>query len=250
MMRLIFIFIAIILICSPIFAQSNQELWDQATELYDSADYIQALENYEKLLGRDIASPDLYYNIGNTYFRTNRLGYSIWAYRTALKFDPDFKQAESNLEFARSFNLDKIEHSDAGFIFDVWASLANMLSYNGFLVLFFVAWWGVAGLIIFLVLRGNIASWLHYLLIAAIIVAIFSATAAYSRIRTDRLARWGVIVVEAVDIREGPGEDFGRIEVGHEGLEFKIISSRENSYLIELGNGLKGWVEKEAALEI
>jgi hypothetical protein len=84
----------------------------------------------------------------------------------------------------------------------------------------------------------------------SLIVAIFSATAAYSRIQNDRLAKWGVVINSVVDINDGPGEDFNRIEIGHEGMEFKIISIRENSYLIELGNGLKGWIKKEAAIEI
>jgi uncharacterized protein YgiM (DUF1202 family) len=87
-------------------------------------------------------------------------------------------------------------------------------------------------------------------LIAAFILAIFSATAAARRIKIDRLTTWGVLVDDSADIREGPGEDYDRIEIGHEGLEFKILNEREDSYLIELKNGLKGWIDKRAVLEI
>jgi SH3-like domain-containing protein len=87
-------------------------------------------------------------------------------------------------------------------------------------------------------------------LIAGLIVAIFSVTAAARRIKVDRLTQWGVLVEGSADIREGPGEDFDRIEIGHEGLEFKILDERENSYLVELKNGLKGWIDKETVLKI
>ena len=58
------------------------------------------------------------------------------------------------------------------------------------------------------------------------------------------------MTVPSADIREGPGVDFERIEVGHEGLEFRILGQREKGLLIELENGLKGWVSLEAVLEI
>jgi uncharacterized protein YgiM (DUF1202 family) len=87
-------------------------------------------------------------------------------------------------------------------------------------------------------------------LIVVLLIAIFSATSAARRVSEDHLTHWGVLSQESADIREGPGADFRKVEVGHEGLEFKILGTRENSYLIELGNGLKGWVDKQAVLEI
>ena len=250
MRRIFLVTLAIFSISTSTFAVSNEELWIQAIDYYDTGEYEQARENYEKLIEREIISPELYYNLGNIYFKTGDLGYSIWSFRKALKLNPGLEQAKSNLEYVRTFNIDQIEKNGASFISDIWSFLANLLSYNAFLLLLFLSWWVSAAILVIIILKRNFTSWPYYLLMVSVIVAIFSATAAYSRIQNDRLAKWGVVINEVVDINDGPGADFNRIEIGHEGMEFKIISTRENSYLIELGNGLKGWIKKEAAIEI
>jgi hypothetical protein len=101
-----------------------------------------------------------------------------------------------------------------------------------------------------MIIRPGIRSLSYYLLIVSLIIAIFAAAASVRRIKLDRLTTWGVLTAPAAQIREGPGTDFEKIEIGHEGLEFKILGERESSYLIELANNLRGWVEKEAVLII
>ncbi|UCE65056.1 MAG: tetratricopeptide repeat protein [Candidatus Zixiibacteriota bacterium] len=236
--------------CSFCFAVDNETLWDQAAEFYDNGDYSSAINSYLMLIEKKHINSEIYHNLGNSYFKNGQYGRAIWAYRRALVLDPDLEQARTNLEFARSMNLDKIEVRGGGFITDIWDFLTGLFGYNEYLVAFTVTWWILGALAVLLIYRGNFASWPYYLLIAALIVAIFSATAAARRIKIERLTPWGVLIESAADIREGPGEDFERIEIGHEGLEFKILGERENSYLIELENGLKGWINKKAVLKI
>jgi tetratricopeptide (TPR) repeat protein len=248
------ILIAIPLVIIAVFevtlAEDNQSLWKQAADYYDQGSYSAAIEAYNKMLDRGFSSPELYYNLGNSYFKSNQLGRAIWSYRRALRLNPGFKQASDNLQIARTYNADQISIQKRGFILDFWDSLTGLFSANGYLVLFALFWW-VAGLLAaWRIVRLNGSSWPYYLLIVVVILAIFSATSAARREKEDHLTQWGVISQQAVDIREGPGADFKKIEVGHEGLEFRILGTRENSCLIELGNGLRGWVDKQAVLEI
>jgi tetratricopeptide (TPR) repeat protein len=231
-------------------AANNEELWRQAAEYYDAGQYRPAIENYQRLLERQFDNAQLYYNLGNAYFKAGELGHAIWSFRKALRLDPGFKQARTNLEYARSFNTDQVSIERRGFILDIWDFLSGLLSSNGYLIILSLAWWVAAALVIYKLIRLESPSWLYYLLIVPLVIIIFASASAVRRVNDDRLTRWGVILRESADIREGPGVEFNRLEVGHEGLEFKILSDRENSYLIELGNGLKGWVDKEAVLEI
>lgn len=231
-------------------AEDNQSLWKEAAEFYDQGKYTSAIDNYGKLLERGYINPELYYDLGNSYFKSNQLARAIWSYRRALRLNPGFRQAHDNLEYARSFNADQIALKKRGFILDFWGFLTGLSSANGYLVLFAIFWW-MAGLIAaWRIVRLNGSSWPYYLLIVIVLLAIFSATSAARRESEDRLTHWGVISQQAAEIREGPGADFKKIEVGHEGLEFKILDTRESSSLIELGNGLRGWVDKQAVLEI
>jgi tetratricopeptide (TPR) repeat protein len=243
--------VVIFAILSPYgFAVDNETLWNQAADHYDKGEYLSAVEDYGQLIEKGHVNAEIYHNLGNSYFKSGQFGRAVWAFRRALAIDPDLEQARTNLEFARGMNIDKIEFTGGGFIFDIWDSLTGLTGINGYLILFTVIWWILGTLTLLLIYRGNLASWPYYLLLAGLILAIFSATAAARRIKIDRLTSWGVLVENAADINEGPGKDFERIEVGHEGLEFKILGERENSYLIELENGLKGWIDREAVLKI
>ncbi len=235
---------------STALANTNEILWQEAAESYDRGDYSSALEKYGRILERGFSSSELYYNLGNSYFKSGKLGASIWAYRRALKLDPDMEQARSNLNYARAFNADKIEGRERGFTLDIWDFLTGFFTSNGYLIFFAAAWW-ITGLVAaFMIIKPGTTSLAYYLLIVSAIVAIFAAAATVRRVKLDRLTTWGVLTAQAAHIREGPGPDFQKIEIGHEGLEFKILGERESSYLIELGNSLKGWVEKEAVLII
>lgn len=235
---------------STALATANEPLWQAAAEAYDQGDYSSAIDNYSKILERGFSSEELYYNLGNSYFRSGKLGASIWAYRRALKLDPDMEQAKSNLRYVRAFNADKIEGGGGGFILDIWDFLTGLFTSNGYLLLLAGAWWIIGLLVAFMIIKPGNRSLAYYLLIVSVVIAIFSAAASVRRIKLDRLTTWGVLTVQAADIREGPGTDFQKIEIGHEGLEFRILGEREGSYLIELENNLRGWVEKETVLII
>jgi tetratricopeptide (TPR) repeat protein len=248
---LITVCVLVLAVLSPYgLAIDNETLWNQAAENYDNGAYQSAIDNYSRLIEKGYINAEIFHNLGNSYFKSGQYGRAIWAYRRALAIDSDLEQARTNLQFAREMNIDKIEVARGGFIFDIWDFLTGLLGYNGYLLLFTIIWWFSGTLLLIIIYRGRFASWPYYLLLAGLILAIFSATAAARRIKIDRLTSWGVLVENAADINEGPGEDFERIEIGHEGLEFKILGEREDSYLIELENGLKGWIDKDAVLKI
>lgn len=240
---------AVTLLAASALAADNQTLWKEAADNYDQGNYNAAVASYSRLLERGFINPELYYNLGNSYFKAGELGHAIWSYRRALKLDPGFEQARSNLAYIRTFNTDQIASRGRGFVLDIWDFASGLLTANGYLALLMLAWWTLAAIIIWRLWRGG-SAWQYYLLILPALIIIFSTASAARRINDDRLTRWGVLAQKSVDIREGPGEEFNKVEVGHEGLEFKILGTRENSYLIELDNGLKGWVDKKAVLEI
>jgi tetratricopeptide (TPR) repeat protein len=249
-MRRLIILLIVLFGVSLSVAAENQAIWKEAADHYDRGEYRAAINNYNMLAERGLNSSRLYYNLGNSYFKANQLGYAIWSYRRALLLDPGFKQAKSNLQYIRTFNTDQVDLRGRGFILDIWDFFSGLLSTSGYLLLLMLGWWALAALVVYKIVWPSSKSWAYYLLIVPAVIIIFSSASAARRISEDRLTHWGVLAIDSADIREGPGIEFNRVEVGHEGLEFKILGNRENSFLIELGNGLKGWVDKQAVLEI
>ena len=133
--------IAFILFQSAVLRADNRLLWDDAGASYDNGDYAGAAEIYRKLIEREAESPELYYNLGNSDFKSGNLGASIWAYRRALKLDHGMEQARVNLDYVRQFNIDKIEIKGAGFIDDIWGFVTGFMSANGYLVMLSFSWW-------------------------------------------------------------------------------------------------------------
>jgi len=72
----------------------------RAAKAYDAGDYATAIGAYEQMVGESVAHEALFYNLGNAYYRSGRLGAAIANYERALELDPGFENARENLEKA------------------------------------------------------------------------------------------------------------------------------------------------------
>lgn len=235
--------------CSMLLA-ADEEIWNRANAAYDQGDYNSAAENYTAYLERGHLLPEVYYNLGNAYFKQGKLGLAVASYHHSLKLNPSFKAARENLIFARSFAVDKVEEKPRGFLVDIWYNLVTILTPQANFGLSIFFYWLLCAAISMLLLNYGKRELVIYLVIIAAFMFILSATVTRFAINEERGAHWGVVIASAVDLRDGPGEEFEKIFTGHEGLEFKIISRRQNYCLVELASGLKGWIPQTSLTEI
>lgn len=246
--KLLFLFWFIFSI-SPLMA-SDDEIWNKANTAYDQGDYATATDNYISYLEHGHLLPEVYYNLGNAYFKQGKLGLAMASYHHSLKLNPSFKAARENLVFARSFAIDKVEEKPRGFLVDIWHSLTSLLTPQANFLLSIFLYWLLCAAISLLLLRYGKRELVIYLVIIAAFMFILSAAITRFAINEERGSTWGVVIVSSVDLRDGPGEEFEKIFTGHEGLEFKIISKRQNYCLVELASGLKGWIPRASLTEI
>ena len=97
MKKLIGIFICLTLLAD---AQNTGDLLGKAEKAYDSKKYKEAIESYEKLVNEGYKSYELYFNLGNSYFRDNQLGKAIYYYELARKAEPNDEDVRINLGIA------------------------------------------------------------------------------------------------------------------------------------------------------
>ena len=88
------------LISNNLLAQSPDDLMKSANKFYQDGNYQLAVESYQKILGQGFESGALYYNLGNAYFKTGKLGYAIFSYEKGLKIDPNDEDLSYNLKIA------------------------------------------------------------------------------------------------------------------------------------------------------
>lgn len=94
------------IICAFVFNQAPADLYNQGNAAYAAKDYNQSIARYEGILAR-VRDPRVLYNLGNAYFKTNKMGRAIQCYRQARRLAPRDQDIEFNLVFARNFRLDK-----------------------------------------------------------------------------------------------------------------------------------------------
>ena len=94
-MKKIYIYLLFVVIgISPIYSQTTLT---QANEAYGQEDYIKAIELYEQTLREQGVSSDLYYNLGNAYYKHNEFAKAILNYERALLLNPGNEDARFNL---------------------------------------------------------------------------------------------------------------------------------------------------------
>ena len=90
-------------------ATDHNTLWDSANAAYNEGNYSKAVELYEAILADGEHSAKLYYNLGNAYYKQEKLGKAILNYTRALRLAPADEDIRHNLEYATEATKDNIE---------------------------------------------------------------------------------------------------------------------------------------------
>ncbi len=227
----------------------------KADSAYMNDDFRQAVRLYVKSLEEDGASPTVYYNLGNAYYRLNNIGKAILYYERALKMDPSFTDARSNLEFVNTRITDKPE-DDSSFLGNLYNSIVEFMSPNAW------AWFALAS---FIILLCAVALYIFTNRIAVrkagffggivmLFVCIFIITVAYnSASRINRHDR-AVVMVPTTNLTSAPRapkEKTEKVVPVHEGTVLTITDSVATPgdaashmyYDVKINNSARAWVK-------
>ena len=242
--------IGLLLLLSPLASQAQNlsypdSLWNAGVAAYTQGDYASAVKDWEEIRSAGLMSRELYYNLGNAYFKIGEMGSAILWYERALKLDPSDKDVRYNLEFARSLTQDRIEEVPEIF-FEQWGhAMCYLLPSNT---------WAVLCLVF---LAAALAMALLYLLgstpgrrrvgffvgIAFIILAFLGWDFAQWQ-RQEALAQDRAVVMRPVSaVKSSPSAE-GSVDlfILHEGTRVKILDNVGSYTNIELGDGRQGWI--------
>lgn len=240
--------IVLVLFFLPIFA-FGQTLFDRANELYQQENFKEAIQTYEQILANGQHSVELYYNLGNAYYKLNQVAPAIYNYEKALLLDPNNSDVKNNLTFAQNMTIDEVkEVPKVGFShwlssftsvyhYDIWAKIAIAFS---FLLLFsFVGFYFSQKIIFKRALFSTMVVFLVFSILS-IIIAVFEK----NQTQNNNPA---IVFAESVAVKGEPKESSNNIAIIHEGVKVNILESVDEYYKIELQNGSQGWLIKSAA---
>ena len=224
-------------------AITAQESAPSADDLYRMDDYQGAIAAYEDILAEGKSSADLYYNLGNAYYRDGQLGKAILNYERALRLKPGMSDAKENLALANAHTVDRITTLPQLFIVRWWNALTTAITPHGWrivwLVLLAIAGIGVAMLRTgrsSAIRRGGLATTVVSLLFLLLATALLiSSTRAYNA------HPYAIITDQAVTLKASPDNKSIDKMILHEGTKVKVLDNLTGWYKIAIADGTNGW---------
>lgn len=243
-MKRIFIIIMLLLPSLLLRAQTPEQLFQQGNEAYKSGQYQEAVEAYTAILQSGQESHELYYNLGNAYFRLEEYGQSILNYERALRLKPNSRDARQNLELAQNHTEDEIAVLPEIFLVQWAHSILNWFSPTGWRIAILVVLLLLAGAVVAFLLLGDYG-WRKGCLISSIVLGalliLTIACAIASGVRHNRHNE-AVVTEPMIVVKSSPEESSIDKLVLHEGTKVGIDETLGDWHKIHIADGNTGWV--------
>lgn len=219
---------------------------------YQKGNYQQAIRDYEEIL-KNGESAEIYFNLGNAYYRTDNITKAVLNYERARLLSPGDDDINFNLQFARSKTIDKITPQSEMFFVTWYKSLVNFTSVDN---------WAKTGILcivmaLLLVLLYLFGPQLMLRKIgffgglAFFVIFLLSNLFAFQQKQALDNRTGAIIMTPSVNIKKTPAKNSADQFVLHEGTRVDIIDKGMTDWrCIRIGDGREGWIETKAIEEI
>ena len=219
---------------------------------YQKGNYQQAIRDYEEIL-KNGESAEIYFNLGNAYYRTDNITKAVLNYERARLLSPGDDDINFNLQFARSKTIDKITPQSEMFFVTWYKSLVNFTSVDN---------WAKTGILcivmaLLLVLLYLFGPQLMLRKIgffgglAFFVIFLLSNLFAFQQKQALDNRTGAIIISPSVNIKKTPAKNSADQFVLHEGTRVDIIDKGMTDWrCIRVGDGREGWIETKAIEEI
>lgn len=219
---------------------------------YMKGNYQQAISDYQELL-RSGVSAELYYNLGNAYYRSDNITQAILGYERALMLAPGNNDIRFNLQFARMKTIDKIAPQGEMFFVTWYHSLVNMASVDQWAVLAVIS---IIVALVFVLLylfapRIILRKIGFYGASVLILLFIFSNLFAYQQKQNIENRVGAIVIASSVTVKDTPSMTSKDKFVLHEGTRVDMTDKSMKGWRgIKLSDGREGWLQTNQIEEI
>lgn len=243
----ILIFTIALLFAGTLLASDAQQLFRAGNQAFQKGDYQKAAQDYLEILNKGYESGELYYNLGNAYFKMGKLGLARLYYERAKRFIPDDEALNENLKLLEHRLVDKIQKPPRFFLTVWWENFLGLFSLSLLTYLVVISFW----LFLF--------SWAFYLymkkqkhkdrgktliVIMLVIFLLFGITL-FDKINHVDNVSYGVILKPTVTVYSEPRKEATEIFMVHEGTKVEILRHNNGWLEIKLDDGKTGWLKAD-----
>ena len=242
--------LAVLLLLLPMGLQAQalsypDSLWNAGVEAYTNGDYASALKDWQDVQATGLMSKELYYNLGNAYFKDGQIAPAVLWYERALRLDPSDDDVRYNLEYARALTQDRIDEVPELFFKQWGRAICYLLPSNA---------WAVIGLIflaitvtlVLLFLLGSTPGRRKMGFFAAIVTCLIALLgwqfAQWQRQEAQR-QDLAIVMRPVSSVKSSPSPSGAKdLFILHEGTRVRILDNVSGYSQIEIADGRQGWI--------
>ncbi|MCX6224313.1 MAG: tetratricopeptide repeat protein [Bacteroidia bacterium] len=238
----------------PAAGQSNMEqiVFDKANQLYLNGDYSSAREEYQKIINSGFESVELYYNLGNTFYKLGQIPSAILYYEKALILDPKDVDIRFNLDLANRLVVDKINPVNEFFLRKWIRTFAGIIKADA---------WGYISLIAFILMLSVVAfayatrgfRFRKLMLSGGVllfVILLFSLPLGSIQNAQTVHPDSAIVFSSSLTAKSSPDSGGTDLFVIHEGVKVKITDQVGSWIRIRLADGNEAWIPENSVERI
>jgi tetratricopeptide (TPR) repeat protein len=230
-----------------LFSQDFDKLFSEANNFYKNGNYENAIELYEQIAVSGNVSSELFYNLGNSYYKINKVGPSIYNYEKALLLDPLNEDAENNLIFAKRLSLDRIEELPKSALQKFNENYISKLHYNQWATLSVVL--SLLAALFFLLYYFSHSPSKKRLFFTSTVISVLllvtSLSITVNQYRVDSRKVEAIIYATEVSVKNEPTRSAEEAFILHEGTKVIVLDQVDDWKKIKLVDGKIGWLKEQ-----
>jgi tetratricopeptide (TPR) repeat protein len=217
------------------FAQPDAE-FSKANQEYAQGHFKEAIADYEALVHAGQLNANLFYDLGNAYFRVGDFGRAILNYERTLTLDRRHPEATANLQIARdeARALELQPTRLEGYLQFATANQFTIIADTAF-------WLMVFAVAAFIFLRRRSAALIVFS-VCCLLICAFAIWAIYTLQYGTEGRALAVITGKDVQARLATADTANSVLALPPGSEIKVLSSRGDWTYAALPNSLRGWI--------
>ena len=227
--------------------QGLDSIFDQSNAFYTDGKYQMAIDGYKDILNSGFESAELYYNLGNAFYKLNNIPESNFFYEKARSISPTDEDILINLSYAQNLRIDKIEKLPITQTQNFKINILNLLSEKGWSVLLIIlAWIACVSFVLYLSVNnsGNKRIFFTQFIILMIgFIVVFTINYEKKNLNNEKFA---IIYDKEIEVWSEPNKISELKFLLHEGTKVKQVDTIQDWVNIQLENGTLGWIQSSS----
>jgi tetratricopeptide (TPR) repeat protein len=245
---LLILLIGILITFGIVFSADSRSLFEEGNKYFQAEDYKKAIDSYTQILNQGLESPEVYFNLGNAYYKAGESAMAILNYERALKLRPRDQDIQTNLNLANRTIVDRVEPPPMLFFWRWMNAIRDNMTANEWgkwcIITLWIAVVGIA-LAVFR-RRGLLQQPIRYLAGVLIVIWIIFFAGYLWKSHYDHNTVQAIVTTQKVEVLSAPDETGTVLFDLHEGIKINVLRNVPGWSEISLPDPQKrGWLPQD-----